>query len=110
LPLSLRDVEDLLAERGIIVLYETERRWVKHFGPIVAADSRKRRPKPHTTWHLDEAYLKIVGRMVYLRRAVNAVLDLVLRADPVQAKQARRAKIDAQASEEIQLRSRSGNH
>jgi hypothetical protein len=47
--LSFRDVEDLLAERGIMVSYETVRRWVNHFGPMVAADLRKRRPKPHTT-------------------------------------------------------------
>ena len=57
--LSLRDVEDLLAERGVAVSYETVRRWVNHFGPMIAADLRKRRLKPHTTWHLDEAYLKI---------------------------------------------------
>ena len=64
-PLSFRDVEDLLAERGIIVSYETVRRWVNHFGPKIAADLRKRRPRPHTTWHLDEVYLKIDGRLVY---------------------------------------------
>src|SRR6266436_9589469 len=57
--LSLRDVEDLLAERGVAVSYETVRRWVNHFGPMIAADLRKRRLKPHTTWHLDEVYLKI---------------------------------------------------
>jgi transposase-like protein len=44
--LSLRDVEDLLAERGIMVSYEAIRRWVNHFGPLIAADLRKRRPKP----------------------------------------------------------------
>ena len=49
--LSFRNVEDLLAERGIIVSYETVRRWVNHFGPMIAADLRKRRPKPHTIWH-----------------------------------------------------------
>src|SRR5271165_6649862 len=70
--LSLRDVEDLLAERGVAVSYETVRRWVNHFGPMIAADLRKRRLKPHTTWHLDEVYLKIDGRMVYLWRAVDA--------------------------------------
>ncbi len=79
--LSLRDVEDLLAERGVPVSYETIRRWVNHFGPMIAADLRKRRLKPHTTWHLDEVYLKKkYGRMVYLWRAVDAegeVLDLV---------------------------------
>ena len=81
--LSFRDVEDLLAERGIAVSYETIRRWVNHFGPMIAADLRKRRPKPHTTWHLDEAYLKIDGRMVYLWRAVDAegeVLDVLVQS------------------------------
>jgi putative transposase len=60
-----------LAERGIMVSYETVRRWVNHFGPMIAANLRKRRSKPYTTWHLDEVYLKIDGRMVYLWRAVD---------------------------------------
>ena len=79
--LSFRDVEDLLAEHGIMVSYETVRRWVNHFGPMVAVDLRKRRPNPRTTWHLDEVYLKIDGRMVYLWRAVDAegeVLDVLV--------------------------------
>ena len=81
--LSLRDVEDLLAERGVALSYETVRRWVNHFGPMIAADLRKRRQKPHTTWHLDEVYLKIDGRMVYLWRAVDAegeVLDVLVQS------------------------------
>ena len=89
--LSFRDVEDLLAERGIMVSYETVRRWVNHFGPMIAANLRKRRPKPYTTWHLDEVYLKIDGRMVYLWRAVDAegeVLDVL-----VQAKRNKRAAL-----------------
>ena len=89
--LSFRDVEDLLAERGIAVSYETVRRWVNHFGPIIAADLRKRRPKPHSIWHLDEVYLKIDGRMVYLWRAVDAegeVLDVL-----VQSKRNKRAAL-----------------
>jgi hypothetical protein len=49
--LSLRDVEDMLAERGILVSYETVRRWVNHFGPLIATDLRQRRPRPHATWH-----------------------------------------------------------
>ncbi len=79
--LSLRDVEDLLAERGITVSYESIRRWVIHFGPVIAADLRKRRPRPHTSWHLDGVYLKINGCMVYLWRAVDAegeVLDVLV--------------------------------
>jgi putative transposase len=86
--LSFRGAEDLLAERGIMVSCETLRRWVNHFGPMVAADLRNRRPKPHTTRHLDEVYLKIDGRMVYLWRAVDAegeVLDV-----PVQTRRNRR--------------------
>ena len=87
--LSFRDVEDLLAERGIMVSYETVRRWVKHFGPMIAADLRRRRPKPHSTWHLDEVFVKIDGRLVYLWRAVDAegeVLDVL-----VQSKRDKRA-------------------
>jgi transposase-like protein len=69
--LSFRDVEDLLAERGILVSYETVRRWVNHFGPMIAADLRKRRQKSYSTWHLHEAYPKIAGRVVYLWPAVD---------------------------------------
>ena len=81
--LGFRDVEDLLAERGIAVSYETVRRWVNHFGPMIAGRLRKRRPKPHATWHLDEVYLRIDGRMVYLWRAVDAegeVLDVLVQS------------------------------
>jgi transposase-like protein len=57
---------------------------VNHFGPMIAADLRKRRPKPDTIWHLDEVYLKIDGRMVYLWRAVDAegeVLDVLVQSN-----------------------------
>jgi putative transposase len=54
LALSFRDVEDLLAERGLLVFYETVRRRVNHFGRMVAADLRRRRSKPHAIWNLDE--------------------------------------------------------
>ncbi len=64
-----------------MVSYETVQRWVNHFGPKIAANLRKRRPKPHTNWHLDEVYLKIDSRSVYLWRAVDAdgeVLDVLV--------------------------------
>ena len=108
--LSLRDVEDLLAERGVAVSYETVRRWVNHFGPMIAADLRKRRLKPHTTWHLDEVYLKIDGRMVYLWRGRRRRGRGPRCAGPVQAKQARRAETDAQAPEEVCLCSSAVGH
>jgi putative transposase len=78
-----RDVEDLLAERGVVVSCETVRRRVNHFGPIIATDLRKRGPRPHSIWHLDEVYLKIGGRTVYLWRAVDAegeVLDVLVQS------------------------------
>jgi putative transposase len=81
--LSFRDVEDLLAERGISVSYETVRLWVNHSGPMIATNLRKRRPRPHSIWHLDEPYLKIDGRVVYLWRAVDAegeVLDVLVQS------------------------------
>ena len=90
--LSFRDVEDLLAERGIAISYESVRRRVNHFGPIIAAQLRKRRPRPHSIWHLDEAYLKIDGRMDYLWRAVDAEGEVSGCAGPVQAQQARRVE------------------
>src|ERR1700688_2681287 len=64
---------------------------MNHFGPMIAADLRKRRPKPYATWHLDEVYLKISGHMVYLWRAVDAegeVLDVL-----VQSKRNKRAAL-----------------
>jgi putative transposase len=81
--LSFPRCRDLLAERGIMVSYETVRRWVKHFGSMIAADLRRRRPKPHSTWHLDEVFIKIDGRLVYLWRAVDAegeVLDVLVQS------------------------------
>jgi putative transposase len=89
--------------------YETVRRWVNHFGPMIAAHLRKRRLKPHTTWYLDEVYLKIGGRMVYLWRAVDRRRGPRC-AGPAQAKQARRPETDAQAPEEVCLRSRAVGH
>src|SRR5829696_5073515 len=52
--LSFRDVEELLAERGIVITYESIRRWVLTFGPAIARRLRARRPRPHGRWHLDE--------------------------------------------------------
>ena len=75
-PLSLRNVEDLLAQRGIDICHETVRLWWKRFGPMFAAEIRKKRVdamRAHTQWqwHLDEVYVKINGQMHYLWRAVD---------------------------------------
>jgi putative transposase len=81
--LSYRDVEELLAERGIVVTYESIRRWVLTFGPVIARRLRARRPKPHSRWHLDEMAVRIGGKQMYLWRAVDGegeVLDVLLQA------------------------------
>src|SRR5438874_6561268 len=81
--LSFRDVEDLLAERGIDVSHETIRRWVAVFGLTIARRLRAMRPRPHTTWHLDEMFISIGGKRMYLWRAVDAegeVLDCFMQA------------------------------
>ena len=75
-PLSLRNVEDLLHERGIDISYETVRYWWNRFGPMFAAEIRKKRVdymrgQRHWKWHLDEMYVKIGGEMHYLWRAVD---------------------------------------
>jgi putative transposase len=59
--LSYRDVEDLLAERGLDVSYETVRLWVLKFGPLFARELRRRRSRPTARWHLDEMALMIAG-------------------------------------------------
>jgi putative transposase len=79
--LSYRDVEDLLAERGLYVSYETVRRWVLKFGPLLARELRRRRPRPTSRWHLDEMAVMIAGRQFWLWRAVDderEVLDLLV--------------------------------
>ena len=81
--LSFRDVEDLMAERGVTVSYETIRRWVTHFGPIYARRLRAMRPAPTGRWHLDEMFVPIAGRQMYLWRAVDdegEVLDVLVQA------------------------------
>src|ERR687897_1701578 len=70
--LSYRDVEELLAERGIETSYETVRRWVLKFGPAYARNMRRLRPRPTGTWHLDELVVSIQGRRMYLWRAVDS--------------------------------------
>jgi len=75
-PLSLRNVEDLLHERGIDVRHETVRFWWNRFGPMFAAEVRRRRVQhmrayTHWRWRLDEVYVKINGQMHYLWRAVD---------------------------------------
>jgi transposase-like protein len=79
--LSLRDVEELMLERGIEVSHETIHQWTRRFGPAYAAALRRRRPRPGDKWHLDKVFVKINGVQKYLWRAVDQdgnVLDVLL--------------------------------
>ena len=79
--LSLRDVEELLAERGVTVTYETIRAWCAKFGASYAAGLHRRRARPSDKWHLDEVQLKIKGQRHWLWRAVDkhgVVLDILV--------------------------------
>ena len=79
--LSLRDVELMLAERGVTVTRESVRQWCIKFGADFARKLRRRRPKPGDIWHLDEVYLRINGALHYLWRAVDqngVVLDILV--------------------------------
>ncbi|MFB7225646.1 IS6 family transposase [Streptomyces sp. NPDC056227] len=79
--LSLRDVEELMLERGTEVSHETIHQWTRRFGPVYANALRRCRPKPGDKWHLDEVFVKIQGRQRYLWRAVDQdgnVLDILL--------------------------------
>jgi transposase-like protein len=79
--LSFRDVEELLAQRGIEVSYETIRCWTIKFGAPIARNLKRHRPAPSPRWHLDEMVCTVGGRRMYLWRAVDdegEVLDLVM--------------------------------
>ena len=79
--LSLRDVELIVAERGVDIAYETIRRWCKKFGANFADCLRRRRPQPGDKWHLDEVFIRIQGVQHYLWRAVDqngVVLDILV--------------------------------
>jgi putative transposase len=81
--LSFRDVEDLLAERGIIVSYEAIRQWCSKFGPDYARRLKKKQGRLGDTWYLDELFIRINGQQQYLWRAVDQdgdVIDILLQS------------------------------
>lgn len=78
---SLRDVEDMLAERGHSVSYETVCCWANKFGPAIAANIRRGRGRADSVWHLDEMVVRINGERMYMWRAVDKegeVLDVLV--------------------------------
>lgn len=78
---SLRDVEEMLAERGIDTTYETVRCWANKFGPAIAANIRRLRSRADCVWHLDEMIVRINGKRMFMWRAVDRegeVLDVLV--------------------------------
>jgi len=81
--LSYRDVEEIMAVRGVVVTYEAIREWCLKFGQTYANELRRRRPRPGDKWHLDEVFIKIKGTDHYLWRAVDQdgnVLDILVQS------------------------------
>lgn len=75
--LSHRDIEDLFAERGVMVSYETIRRWCNIFGPRFARRLRRRYGQYGDTWHVDEVFIRVLGKQHYLYRAVDQDGDVI---------------------------------
>jgi putative transposase len=103
--LSFRDVQDLLAERGLIVSHETIRQWCTKFGATFAAGLRRRRVRAGDKWHLDEVLLKINGKRHWLWRAVDqhgVVLDILVqeRRDQAAAERFLRRVLDGEGAAE----------
>ncbi|MDJ0363142.1 IS6 family transposase [Rhodococcus sp. H29-C3] len=82
-PLSFREVEEMMLQRGVMVSYETIRRWCAKFGQAYANELRRRRPQSGDKWYLDEVFIRINGRQHYLWRAVDQdgnVLDVLVQS------------------------------
>ncbi|MGY3676795.1 IS6 family transposase [Streptomyces sp. TE33382] len=82
-PLSFREVEELMLQRGVLVSHETVRRWCAKFGQAYADGLHRRRPRPGDKWHVDEVFVKINGVRQYLWRAVDQdgnVLDVLIQS------------------------------
>lgn len=80
-PVSFRDVEEIMAVRGVKLTYETVRHWCRKFGQTYANSLRRKAPRPGDRWHLDEVFLRVNGRTHYLWRAVDQdgdVLDILV--------------------------------
>src|SRR5690349_6987998 len=107
--LSYRDVEDLLAERGLDISYETIRYWVLKFGPVIARRLRRCRPRPSNRWHLDEMVVRIVGQRMYPWRAVDhegEVLDMLAAS----TRHSGGVAADAQVAQDAGLRAEIADH
>ena len=108
--LSYRDVEELMAARGIVLTYETIRQWCRKFGQQYANQLRRRRAQTGDKWHLDEVFLTINGKLHYLWRAVDQhgnVLDILVQSR--RNKQAAKKRLE-KAAEGLSVRPACADH
>jgi transposase-like protein len=76
-PLSYRDLEEMMTERGLSVDHSTVARWVLHYGPILNQRIRRQMRQPNRSWRVDETYVRVAGRWAYLYRAVDSARDTI---------------------------------
>ena len=76
-PLSLRHIEEMMAERGVFVDHTTVHRWATKILPVLAVVMRRRKRAVGTSWRMDETYIKVAGRWKYLYRAVDRAVDTI---------------------------------
>jgi putative transposase len=102
--LSYRDVEELLAARGLDISYESVRSWVLKFGPAITRALRRCRPRPSDRWHLDEMVVRIAGKHMYLWRAFDHEGEVLEDPGSAPTGQARSRQAHAQAAPQAGLR------
>jgi IS6 family transposase len=76
-PLSYRDLEEMMAERGLTVDHSTIARWVLHYAPILEERIRPQMRRPNRSWRVDETYIRVAGQWTYLYRAVDSAGDTI---------------------------------
>ena len=76
-PLSYRDLEEMMAERGFTVDHSTSARWVLHYAPILEERIRRQMRRPNRSWRVDETYIRVAGQWTYLYRAVDSAGDTI---------------------------------
>ena len=107
--LSYRDVEELLAERGLDLSYESVRSWVLKFGPAIARGLRRCRSRPSDRWHLDEMVVRIAGKQMYLWRAVDHEGEVPRDPGPASLRPLRGRQPNAQIAPQTGLRADEGD-
>ncbi len=109
-PLSFREVQEMMLQRGVVVSHETVRQWCAKFGQTYANGLRRRRPRPGDKWHLDEVFIKIGGKTHYLWRAVDQHGECPGHPGHLPAGREGRDEVLSQAAHGTEVRAPGGDH